>query len=54
MENESKRKAMVDHIGKFHCQCGATHERGPVSAPDVYRCLKCGKSYRVKVVAVLR
>jgi hypothetical protein len=45
--------ALVDEDGRFHCPCGATHGRGPVDS-GVYRCLACGRAYRVRGVTELR
>jgi hypothetical protein len=39
---------------KFHCPCGAAHSRGYLNGVDVCRCLKCGKTYKVKAEAILR
>ncbi len=46
--------ALVEESGKFHCPCGATHNRGAINGVNVYRCLKCGKSYRVRQAVKLR
>lgn len=46
--------AFLDDRGWFHCSCGATHRRGAVNGVDVYRCMKCGKSYRIEKTALLR
>ena len=51
---DDKLIAFVDQQGKFHCPCGKTHTRGPVNGDDVYRCLGCGKSFRVRGVVELR
>jgi len=34
----------LDPDGRFHCQCGAEHDRGPVNAANSYRCLNCGQT----------
>jgi hypothetical protein len=46
--------AFVDDGGKFHCPGGHSHSRGPINGVDVYRCLSCGKTFRVSGVAKLR
>lgn len=51
--SDNERIAFVAN-GKYHCPCGATHERGPVNGVDVYRCLKCGSAFKVRGVVVLR
>ena len=38
-------EGMVDEDGVFHCPCGGSHGRGSVNGIDVYRCLKCGRTY---------
>ena len=43
----NKTKAFVDKSGKYHCSCGATHNRGAINGVNVYRCLKCGESHKV-------
>lgn len=51
----NKEPAFVDEGGKFHCPCGATHERGPLDPiSKVYRCLRCGKTYKVEGTVELR
>jgi hypothetical protein len=52
--NEKKTEpAFVDDVGIFHCPCGYVHGRGPINGVDVYRCLKCGQSFRVRGVVKL-
>lgn len=46
--------AFVDQQGRFHCPCGAEHDRGPVDRSEVYRCLGCGKMYRARGVVELK
>jgi len=50
----SKPIGVVDEQGRFHCNCGATHSRGSINGKDVYRCLKCGKNFKIKGVVKLR
>jgi len=51
----TKEPAFLDENGKFHCPCGASHSRGPLDPlSKVYRCLHCGKAYRVEGVVELR
>jgi len=33
--------------GVFTCECGAMHERGAVDGQSGYRCLACGKTFRI-------
>ncbi|MGC4033704.1 MAG: hypothetical protein QM754_18620 [Tepidisphaeraceae bacterium] len=46
--------AFVDESGTFHCPGGHSHSRGPINGVDVYRCLSCGKTFKVSGVAELR
>ena len=32
----------------FYCACGASHDRGPLNGEDVYRCLRCGETTKVR------
>lgn len=52
------RRAFVDELGRFHCACGKTHERGPINGGQggqcFYRCLGCGGLFSVTAVAELR
>jgi hypothetical protein len=55
MPEAQEQIAFVDESGKFHCACGKTHDRGAMPGnPDVYRCLNCGKFYRVRGVVQMR
>jgi len=47
-------RAFVDKAGTFHCPCGRHHSRGPLNGYDVYRCLGCGKTFRVSGLVELR
>jgi transposase-like protein len=48
-------KAFVDETGRFHCPCGATHDRGGMKGNQaVYRCLACGKFWQVEGTVALR
>lgn len=49
-----QKMAMVDEEGRFHCECGASHDRGPVNGDNAYRCLGCGRTFAVRGVAELR
>lgn len=46
--------ALLAQDGTFYCTCGAKHSRGPWNGSDVYRCLRCGKSFRMRGLAALR
>ncbi|HEX7941414.1 MAG TPA: hypothetical protein VF488_06390 [Gemmatimonadaceae bacterium] len=40
---------VVGHLvadGRYVCNCGSEHARGPVNGADGYRCLKCGAAGR--------
>lgn len=54
IRKEAITPAFIDKDGRFHCPCGQTHNRGPVNGVDVYRCLGCGKSYRISGIVQLR
>jgi hypothetical protein len=55
MTSEKSMPAFVDETGRFHCACGKSHSRGPMPGnPDAYRCLNCGKFYRVRGIVKLR
>jgi len=49
------KPAFVGEDGIFHCPCGCTHDRGPLDPlSKVYRCLGCGKAYKVEGTVELR
>jgi len=53
-KEDGKTIAFVSQDGTFHCSCGGTHRRGALNGYDVFRCLRCGKAFRVRGVAALR
>jgi len=43
------------HAGRFHCPCGAHHDRGSLEpGSEMWRCLACGRVYRVREEVELR
>jgi hypothetical protein len=46
--------AFVEENGTFHCPKGHTHSNGPVNGSNVYRCLECGSSWRIRGLVKLK